>query len=52
MLLPDVLIVDATDRLGWLAGRLLADLGAEVIKIEACSSSTRKALPSNSAWTS
>jgi hypothetical protein len=35
MLLPDVLIVDATDRLGWLAGRLLADLGAEVIKIEA-----------------
>src|SRR6202011_4475348 len=31
----DVLIVDATDRLGWLAGRLLADLGAEVIKIEA-----------------
>jgi benzylsuccinate CoA-transferase BbsE subunit len=35
MLLPEVLVVDATDRLGWLAGRLLADLGAEVIKIEA-----------------
>jgi crotonobetainyl-CoA:carnitine CoA-transferase CaiB-like acyl-CoA transferase len=34
MLLPDVLIVDATDRLGWLAGRVLADLGADVIKLE------------------
>jgi crotonobetainyl-CoA:carnitine CoA-transferase CaiB-like acyl-CoA transferase len=34
MLLADVLIVDATDRLGWLAGRLLADLGADVIKLE------------------
>jgi len=28
-------IVDATGRLGWLAGRLLADLGARVIKLEA-----------------
>ncbi len=28
-------VLDATDRLGWLAGRLLADLGAEVTKIEA-----------------
>lgn len=28
-------IVDATGRLGWLAGRLLADLGARVVKIEA-----------------
>jgi crotonobetainyl-CoA:carnitine CoA-transferase CaiB-like acyl-CoA transferase len=27
-------VVDATDRLGWLAGRLLADLGAEVVKLE------------------
>ncbi|OGA66034.1 MAG: CoA-transferase [Betaproteobacteria bacterium RIFCSPLOWO2_12_FULL_65_14] len=27
-------IVDATGRLGWLAGRLLADLGARVVKIE------------------
>jgi benzylsuccinate CoA-transferase BbsE subunit len=35
MLLTDVLIVDATDRLGWLAGRLLADLGAEVVRLEA-----------------
>ncbi|HEY7244112.1 MAG TPA: CoA transferase [Xanthobacteraceae bacterium] len=35
MLLSDVLVVDATDRLGWLAGRLLADLGADVIKLEA-----------------
>jgi benzylsuccinate CoA-transferase BbsE subunit len=34
MLLANVLIVDATDRLGWLAGRLLADLGADVIKLE------------------
>jgi crotonobetainyl-CoA:carnitine CoA-transferase CaiB-like acyl-CoA transferase len=33
MLLSDVLIIDATDRLGWLAGRLLADLGADVIKL-------------------
>jgi benzylsuccinate CoA-transferase BbsE subunit len=28
-------VVDATDRLGWLAGRLLADLGAQVAKLEA-----------------
>jgi crotonobetainyl-CoA:carnitine CoA-transferase CaiB-like acyl-CoA transferase len=28
-------IVDASGRLGWLAGRLLADLGARVVKIEA-----------------
>jgi crotonobetainyl-CoA:carnitine CoA-transferase CaiB-like acyl-CoA transferase len=35
MLLSDVLVIDATDRLGWLAGRILADLGAEVIKLEA-----------------
>src|SRR6266498_4142265 len=34
MLLPNVLIIDATDRLGWLAGRVLADLGADVIKLE------------------
>lgn len=27
-------VVDATDRLGWLAGRLLADLGAGVTKLE------------------
>jgi crotonobetainyl-CoA:carnitine CoA-transferase CaiB-like acyl-CoA transferase len=34
MLLSDVLIIDATDRLGWLAGRVLADLGANVVKLE------------------
>ena len=34
MLLSDVLIVDATDRLGWLAGRTLGDLGADVVKID------------------
>ncbi len=34
MLLSDILIVDATDRLGWLAGRVLADLGADVVKLE------------------
>jgi benzylsuccinate CoA-transferase BbsE subunit len=34
MLLTDVLVIDATDRFGWLAGRILADLGADVIKID------------------
>ena len=34
-MLRGVRIVDATDRLGWLAGRLLADLGARVVKLEA-----------------
>ncbi len=34
MLLSDVLVVDATDRFGWLAGRVLADLGAGVVKID------------------
>ena len=33
-LLPDILIVDATDRFGWLAGRILADLGGNVIKLD------------------
>lgn len=28
-------VVDATERLGWLAGRLLADCGARVTKLEA-----------------
>lgn len=28
-------VLDATERLGWLAGRLLGDLGAEVTKLEA-----------------
>jgi crotonobetainyl-CoA:carnitine CoA-transferase CaiB-like acyl-CoA transferase len=35
MLLSDVLVIDATDRFGWLAGRVLADLGADVVKIDA-----------------
>ncbi|MEA2953176.1 MAG: hypothetical protein QOJ96_2696 [Alphaproteobacteria bacterium] len=34
MLLSGTLVIDATDRLGWLAGRVLADLGADVIKID------------------
>ncbi|MGA7490782.1 MAG: CoA transferase, partial [Xanthobacteraceae bacterium] len=34
MLLSDILIFDATERLGWLAGRVLADLGADVVKLE------------------
>lgn len=34
MLLTDVLVIDATNRFGWLAGRILADLGADVIKID------------------
>ncbi len=34
-MLRTVRVVDATDRLGWLAGRLLADLGARVTKLEA-----------------
>ena len=33
-LLPPYLVLDLTDQKGWLAGKLLADLGAEVIKIE------------------
>ncbi len=34
MLLANTLVVDATDRFGWLAGRVLADLGAEVLKLD------------------
>lgn len=34
-MLAGVRIVDATGRLGWLAGRLLADCGARVTKLEA-----------------
>ena len=34
-MLQNLSVLDATDRLGWLAGRLLADLGAEVTKLEA-----------------
>jgi len=35
MLLSDVRVIDATNRFGWLAGRVLADLGADVIKVDA-----------------
>src|ERR1700730_6924307 len=34
MPLSDALVIDATDRLAWIAGRVLADLGADVIKLE------------------
>src|SRR2546427_13175134 len=34
MLLSDVLIIDATDWLGWVAGRVLADRGGDVVKLE------------------
>ena len=34
-MLAGIRVLDCTDRLGWLAGRLLADLGAEVVKVEA-----------------
>jgi len=34
MLLTDVLVIDTTNRFGWLAGRILADLGADVVKID------------------
>ena len=34
-MLQGLRVVDCTERLGWLAGRLLADMGAELIKIEA-----------------
>jgi crotonobetainyl-CoA:carnitine CoA-transferase CaiB-like acyl-CoA transferase len=33
-MLEGVVVLDCTGRLGWLAGRLLADLGADVLKIE------------------
>src|SRR5579862_2496665 len=29
------LVLDCSDQLGWLAGRILADLGAEVLKLDA-----------------
>lgn len=34
-MLGGIAVLDATDRLGWLAGRVLADLGADVTKLEA-----------------
>ena len=35
MLLKGISVIDATDQSGWLAGRILADLGADVVKIDA-----------------
>ncbi len=32
--LSGVLVMDFTDRYGWLAGRILADLGADVVKVD------------------
>ncbi len=34
-MLQGLQVVDCSGRLGWLAGRLLADLGADVVKLEA-----------------
>lgn len=34
MLLAPYKVLDCTNQLGWLAGRLLADLGADVVKVE------------------
>ncbi len=34
MLLSGTWVIDTTNRLGWLTGRVLADLGAEVIKVD------------------
>ena len=33
-MLADCVVLDCTDRSGWLAGRVLADLGADVFKFE------------------
>jgi benzylsuccinate CoA-transferase BbsE subunit len=38
-------VLDCSDRLGWLAGRMLVDLGADVVKIEPTG-----AEPSSAAW--
>lgn len=35
MLLKAITVIDATDPFGWLAGRILADLGADVVKLDA-----------------
>jgi crotonobetainyl-CoA:carnitine CoA-transferase CaiB-like acyl-CoA transferase len=50
-MLDGVRVIDCSSRLGWLAGRLLADLGADVTKIESpsadCSSAEWRALNVN-----
>ncbi len=42
MLLAGVTVVDATDQLGWLVGRILADLGADVVKLDAAGTDRAK----------
>lgn len=42
-LLDGIRVVDATERSGWLAGRLLADLGADVVKLETPSADVESA---------
>lgn len=42
-MLGNLSVLDCTDRLGWLAGRVLADLGAEVTKVEAPGADTAQA---------
>src|SRR5262249_3465907 len=34
MLPSGVVVIDATERRGWVAGRVLADVGADVVKLE------------------
>ncbi|MDH4191249.1 MAG: CoA transferase [Betaproteobacteria bacterium] len=40
-LLQSCAVIDASERLGWLAGRLFADLGASVLRIEPCGAAAR-----------
>jgi crotonobetainyl-CoA:carnitine CoA-transferase CaiB-like acyl-CoA transferase len=42
-MLEGLKVLDCTDRLGWLAGRLLADLGADVTKVERPGADVRSA---------
>ncbi|MDH5747717.1 MAG: CoA transferase [Rhodospirillales bacterium] len=39
-MLSGYLVLDCTDALGWMSGRILAELGADVLKIEAPGSDT------------
>ncbi|MCZ6889455.1 MAG: CoA transferase [Gammaproteobacteria bacterium] len=45
MLLSNIRVIDATSRWGELAGRMLAELGAEVIKIESAEGCEARRLP-------
>ena len=33
-MLSGIRVLDFTNQLGWIAGRILADLGADVVKVE------------------